>query len=69
MTCCDEYCYGCNQGRDCPARKTPVAKVGQRIQDKEPLPPSTWRNRLKDAALAALLVISALITATFMPLL
>jgi glutaredoxin 3 len=24
MSCCDEYCsnYGCNQGRDCPVRKT-----------------------------------------------
>lgn len=23
-SCCDEYCstHGCNQGRDCPARKT-----------------------------------------------
>lgn len=30
MNCCDEYCssYGCNQGRDCPARgPAKVAKV------------------------------------------
>ena len=37
MNCCDEY-GNCRQGRDCPAR---VAKVGQRMPDAEPLPPST----------------------------
>ena len=36
MSCCDEYCsnYGCNQGRDCPAR---FAKVKQRYP-KHPQP-------------------------------
>lgn len=47
--CCDEYCsnYGCNQGRDCPAR---VAKIGQRMQTVDPLPPSNWRAALKPLA-------------------
>lgn len=29
-TCCDEYCstHGCNQGRDCPVRKTPMVDGG-----------------------------------------
>ena len=43
MTCCD---YGCNQGRDCPAR---VAKAKPVMQAAEPLPPSKWRDRLKKA--------------------
>ena len=55
MNCCD---YDCNQGRDCPAR---VAKVGQRAPAAEPLPPSTWRDRLEYAAWAALFVVTALL--------
>jgi hypothetical protein len=44
--CCDNYCanYGCNQGRDCPAR---VARIGQRMKTANPLPPSIWREQLK----------------------
>ena len=55
MNCCD---YDCNQGRDCPVR---VAKVGQRHQDAEPLPPITWRRHLRDLAAAMLLTILAII--------
>jgi hypothetical protein len=43
MNCCD---YGCNQGPDCPAR---VAKAKPVMQAAEPLPPSTWRDKLKKA--------------------
>ena len=33
---CDDYCcnYGCNQGRNCPARKTP-AKATERAIDEQ----------------------------------
>ncbi len=41
--CCDSY-GNCNQGRDCPVR---VAKIGQRMKAADPLPPSTWRHKLK----------------------
>ena len=51
MNCCD---YGCNQGRDCPAR---VAKVGQKSQAAEPLPESVWRYQLKRLAYWALLAL------------
>jgi hypothetical protein len=44
MNCCD---YECNQGRNCPAR---IGKVGQRMQGPEPLPPSSWRDKLPDIA-------------------
>lgn len=29
MSCCDEMCasHGCNQGRNCPARKRPICLV------------------------------------------
>ena len=45
---CDTYCcnHGCNQGRDCPAR---VAKAKPVMKAAEPLPPSTWRDKLKKA--------------------
>jgi hypothetical protein len=49
MTCCD---HDCEQGRECPAR---VAKIGQRIPAADPLPPSTWRESLRDFAAAVLL--------------
>ncbi len=44
-SCCDEYCsnYGCNQGRDCPAR---VAKIGKKMQAAEPLQKSAYRQYL-----------------------
>ena len=41
MSCCD---YGCNQGRDCPAR---VAKAKPVMQAAETLPSSTWRMNLR----------------------
>ena len=49
MNCCD---YECNQGRDCPIRRTPVieakvARIGRRDYTREELPPSTWRQSLK----------------------
>lgn len=45
-SCCDEYCanYGCNQGRDCPAR---VARIGRKDYSREELPPSIWREQIK----------------------
>lgn len=48
-SCCDEYCstHGCNQGRDCPVR---VARIGRRHPASEPLPPSAWREQLKQLA-------------------
>ena len=48
-TCCDTYCanYGCNQGRDCPVRATPVAKIGRKDYAREELPPSVWREQLR----------------------
>lgn len=49
-SCCDEYCsnYGCNQGRDCPAR---VAKVGRRyLAHIDVQPPSPWRRQLRALA-------------------
>lgn len=49
MNCCDEYCsnYGCNQGRDCPAR---VAKYKPVMKIADPLSPSIWRRQLKELA-------------------
>ena len=49
MNCCDEYCsnYGCNQGRDCPAR---VAKAKPVMRAADQLPPSVWRYQLKRLA-------------------
>ena len=49
MNCCDEYCtnYGCNQGRNCPAR---VAKAKPVMRAANPLPPSVWRYQLKRLA-------------------
>ena len=49
MNCCD---YECNQGRDCPIRRTlvteaKVARIGRRDYMREELPPSTWRHSLK----------------------
>ena len=44
MNCCD---YDCNQGRDCPARSTPVARIGRKHQGDDPLPPSAWREQLR----------------------
>lgn len=57
MNCCD---YGCNQGRDCPAR---VAKAKPVMQAAEPLPPSKWRDRLKKACEWGLWVVLFLIAA------
>ena len=56
MNCCDEYCtnYGCNQGRECPAR---VAKAKPVMRAADPLPPSIWRYQLKKLAYWMLLAI------------
>jgi len=49
MNYCDDYCtnYGCNQGRECPAR---VAKAKPVMKAAEPLPPSVWRYQLRKLA-------------------
>ena len=60
MSCCD---YNCIQGPDCPVRAAAVAKVGQRTPAAEPLPTTTWRDRLKRWGLWALVVVSALVVA------
>lgn len=54
-SCCDEYCstHGCNQGRDCPAR---VARIGRKDYDREELPPSVWREQLRQLCKWMLLV-------------
>ena len=57
MTCCD---YGCNQGRDCPAR---VAKAKPVMLAAEPLPPSKWRGKMKKACEWGLWVVLFLIAA------
>lgn len=56
MNCCDEYCanYGCNQGRECPARVTKAKPV---MRAADPLPPSIWRYQLKKLAYWMLLAI------------
>lgn len=65
-SCCDESCasHGCNQGRDCPARKAAVvAKVGQRIPAAAPLPPT--RDHLRAMARWALVSCVAMLAAAF----
>lgn len=44
MKCCN---HDCNQSRTCPAR---VAMAKPVMLAAEPLPPSTWRGRLKKAS-------------------
>ncbi len=65
MNCCNDY-GDCRQGRDCPARRCKVAKVGLRIPGPAPLPPSTWRKHVKDLARAMLLVMFALLASSFL---
>lgn len=64
MKCCDEYCanYGCNQGRDCPAR---VAKVGKKYHGSEALRGSVWRYQLRRLAYWLLLAFFGMITWSF----
>ena len=54
MNYCDDYCtnYGCNQGRECPAR---VAKAKPVMMAADPLPPSVWRCQLRELAYWVLL--------------
>ena len=51
---CDEYCctHGCNQGRDCPARK-----------ERDPLRGAPWRYHLKDLARSLLLCLAVMMVA------
>ena len=44
-------------------KPTPVAKVGRRVPDAEPLPPSQWRRELQHLARWVLIVILALVGA------
>jgi hypothetical protein len=62
MNCCD---YKCNQGRDCPARKTPadVAKIGQRYPAAEPLARPTWFDQFTRELAGATLAIVVLLLA------
>ena len=59
MNCCDTYCanYGCNQGRNCPAR---VATIGKKMHGPEPLSGSPWRRQLKRLAAWMLIAIAIL---------
>lgn len=56
-TSCDEYCanYGCNQGRDCPARKCP------NCQDASGLKCTCHSDRFKTALAWILSVFTAVI--------
>lgn len=47
MNCCD---YECNQGRECPVRATPVARIGRKDYGREELPPVTWRSTVRSLA-------------------
>ena len=46
-----------------PVQPARVAKVGQRLPDAEPLPPSQWRRELQHLARWVLIVILALVGA------
>lgn len=66
-SCCDEYCstHGCNQGRDCPVRKTVatasiVARIGRRDHAPAPLPPSPLQRQLRVGAKWLLTVLALL---------
>lgn len=59
MNCCD---YECNQGRNCPAR---MAKIGQRMHGPDPLPPSSWRDKLQHLARWLLVCVAMLWMAAF----
>jgi hypothetical protein len=75
MNCCDEYgdctqgkdcaarCCNqdCEQGRECPAR---VARVRSRWQDRDPLPPATWRRYLPELARAMLYALAVIAACT-----
>lgn len=66
MSRCDDYCcnHGCNQGRDCPARKpAKVAKVKARTPAAKPLPPNASRVYLRQLA-KWLLIVLAVMTIT-----
>ena len=60
MNCCDEY-GDCRQGRDCPIRRSKVARIGRKDYDREPLPPSAWRAYMRHLAKWMLIVLALLI--------
>lgn len=60
MNCCD---YDCHQGRDCPAR---VARIGRKDYDREELPPSIWREQLRQLGKWMLIVWSLLFYAALL---
>lgn len=43
-----------------------TAKIGQRHHDADPLPPSNWRQHLRDLAAAMLLAIVVMILTVFL---
>lgn len=63
MNCCD---YNCKQGRNCPARATPVASIGRKDYARAELPPSTWRHQLRRVGKLVLFVISMLFYAALL---
>lgn len=67
-SCCDTYCanHGCNQGRECPARATPVARIGRKDYAREELPPSVWPRHLRILCKWMLVVIMFLLYAALM---
>ena len=67
-SCCDTYCtnYGCNQGRDCPVRATPVARIGRKDYTREALPPTSFKRQLRVLAKWLLIVWSMLVYAVLL---
>lgn len=78
---CDEMCcnHGCNQGRDCPVRKTAredveklmgvwekdLGKVGKRYPAAPPYAPSHWNKTIKLWAKVVLIVTVSSMAAGF----
>lgn len=48
MNCCD---YECNDGPNCPIHgANKVARIGRKDYDREPLPPTVWREYTRSTA-------------------
>jgi hypothetical protein len=65
MSRCDDYCcnHGCNQGRDCPARKAPFVQYKTHFNELgEPInePPYTWHDLVIFAIFVGLAVAFAM---------